>query len=176
MAYYTLRDQIIILLVSEPNFFFFFPSGGLYSIKITPLQMHPVEKVHPLPVSILDGHYERAIMYFHTSLRNIGLYSSISLATLVCSYQFIKSLSVVKDSHQSVYKMVSLLLLLTSVGFLSVSVLLVRGLSVNIREELQHKYGASHTQPWLNILHCITACHVVMYVVLASILYLHFLK
>lgn len=138
--------------------------------------MHPVEKVPSHPVSILDGHYERAIMYFHTTLRNIGLYSSISLATLVCSYQFIKSLSIVKDSQQSVYKIVSLLLLLTSIGFLSVAVLIVRGLSVNIHDELQHKYGASHTQSWLNILHCITVCHAVMYIVLASILYLHFLK
>lgn len=141
--------------------------------KVPPL---PVEHVLPLPVSILDQHYERAIMYFHTSLRNIGLYSSISLATLVCSYQSIKSLTNVKDSQHLVYKIVSLLLLLTSVGFLSVAVLIVRGLRVNIHDELQPKYGASHTQSWSNILHCITVCHFVIYVVLASILYLHFLK
>ena len=139
------------------------------------MQRH--SNAHKSSTSILDGYYERAIMYYHTALRNVGLFASLGLATLVCSYQFIGTMSSTVDLKQSMMrKLFSLLTLLTSAGFLTVSMLLVRQIVKNINIELRKHYGQQHTNQWTSVLHLITACHIVLYCVIIGMFVVFFIK
>lgn len=126
--------------------------------------------------SMLGGHMQRVTMYFHTTLRNIGLYTSISLATLVCSYQFIKNTSSFHDVNQLIYKMISLLVLLTSACFLTIAVMISRNLQHNVNRELRGYSAKSLHNSWLNLIRFITVCHFSIYLVIAGVFYMHFLK
>ena len=127
------------------------------------------------PYSIRNDDDKNIIMYYHTTIRNVGLYTSISLATIVCSYQFIKNIPVFKDINQTIYKLISFLVLLSSLGFLGISVQIIYILLRDINR-LQKHYTEQQLNKWKQLPYMILCVQVVLFVVILGIMYLHFLK
>ena len=127
------------------------------------------------PYSILDDDYKNVVMYYHTTIRNVGLYTSISLATLVCSYQFVKNISAFKDIDPTLYKLISFLVLLASLGFLGISVQIIYILLRAINQLGKH-YSDQQLSKWKRLPYMILCVHVVIFVVIIGIMYLHFFK
>ena len=127
------------------------------------------------PYSLIDDDDKNVLMYYHTTMRNVGLYTSISLATLVCSYQFIKNIPAFQDINQTLYKIISFLVLLSSVGFLSISVQIIYILLRDINR-LQNHYSEQQLSKWRRLPYMILCVCSILFMVILGIMYLHFLK
>ena len=129
------------------------------------------------PYSIIDNDDKNVIMYYHTTIRNIGLYTSISLATIVCSYQFIKNQPTLNltDNNKLLYKFISFLVLLTSIGFLAIAAQVLFTLMKDLRR-LPKNYGRNQIANWMKLPYLILFVHVILMIVILGLIYIHFLN